>query len=170
MRRVKSRWDNTFRSSRHSASHCEKYALSEMTSSVSRCGIIALFGTQRLVVPPHGQDDLLNLQSIFEIKHFRESLSFLNIQCTYCISTPYARFANLALSRSDAPANREVYIATCIWWHSSIKWRPCRPFKYCRLPVHRREWDRTTWQRRKKLICRCSTWILDIAIPSPTAS
>lgn len=31
-------------------------------------------------LPPHGQDDLRNLQSIFELEHLRESLSFLDTQ------------------------------------------------------------------------------------------
>jgi|SRR6267154_1155581 len=47
--------------------------------------------TQRLVVPPHGQDDLRNLQSIFELEHLRESLSFLDTQCTYIGSRHIAR-------------------------------------------------------------------------------
>jgi hypothetical protein len=79
------------RSSRHSASLYEKYALSETTSSVSRCSIFALPETQRLVVPPHGQDDLGNLQSIFELEHLRESLSFLDTQCAYIGSRHIAR-------------------------------------------------------------------------------
>jgi regulator of nonsense transcripts 1 len=31
-------------------------------------------------LPPHGQDDLQNLQSIFEVDHLRESLTFLDTQ------------------------------------------------------------------------------------------
>src|SRR6266403_78196 len=83
MRRVKSRWDNTSRSSSHSAKHYEKYALSETISSVSNCSDLACPKTQRFVVPPHGQDDLRNLQSIFELEHLRESLTFLDTQCAY---------------------------------------------------------------------------------------
>ena len=79
------------RSSRHSASHYEKCALSETTSSVSCCSIIALPETQGLVVPPHGQDDLRNLQSIFELEHLRKSLSFLDTQCAYFGSLHIAR-------------------------------------------------------------------------------
>jgi hypothetical protein len=79
------------RSSIHSGSHYEKYASSETTSSVSRYSIIALPETQRHVVPPHGQDDLRNLQSIFELEHLRESLSFLDTQCAYIGSRHIAR-------------------------------------------------------------------------------
>ena len=79
------------RSSTHSASHYEKYALSETTSSVSRCSITALPETQRFVVPPHGQDDLQNLQSIFEVEHLRKCLTFLDTQCAYIGSRHIAR-------------------------------------------------------------------------------
>jgi hypothetical protein len=34
-----------------------------------------------LIVPPHGQDDLGNLQSIFELDHLKEYRSFLDTQC-----------------------------------------------------------------------------------------
>lgn len=47
--------------------------------------------TQCFIVPPHGQDDLRNLQSIFELEHLRESLSFLDTQCTYIGSRHIAR-------------------------------------------------------------------------------
>ena len=79
------------RSSINSASRYEKYALSETTSSVSRYSIVAPPETQRLVVPPHGQDDSRNLQSIFELEHLRESLSFLDTQCAYIGSQHIAR-------------------------------------------------------------------------------
>ena len=74
------------RSSRHSVKPFEKYALSETTSNVSRYYIIPLLEIQVFLVPPHGQDDLQNLQSIFEVDHLRESLSFLNTQCAFPIS------------------------------------------------------------------------------------
>jgi hypothetical protein len=32
-------------------------------------------------VPPHAQDNLGNLQSIFELDHLRESVTFLDTQC-----------------------------------------------------------------------------------------
>jgi AAA domain len=32
-------------------------------------------------VPPHAQDNLGNLQSIFELEHLRESVTFLDTQC-----------------------------------------------------------------------------------------
>ncbi len=72
-RRVKSKWDNMSRSSGPLARHYEKYALLETTSSVRYYSVITLPETQRFVVPPHGQDDLQNLQSIFELEHLRES-------------------------------------------------------------------------------------------------
>src|SRR6266852_680886 len=90
-RRVKLRWDNISRSLRRLASHYEKCALSETTSSVSCCSIIALSETQRIVVPPYGQDDLQNLQSIFELEHLRTSLTFLDTQCAYIRSRHIAR-------------------------------------------------------------------------------
>jgi superfamily I DNA and/or RNA helicase len=34
-----------------------------------------------LPVPPHGQDDLKNLQSIFELDHLKASAVFLDTQC-----------------------------------------------------------------------------------------
>jgi hypothetical protein len=41
-----------------------------------------------LIVPPHGQDDLGNLQSIFELDHLKEHRSFLDTQCApYRVST-----------------------------------------------------------------------------------
>jgi hypothetical protein len=50
------------------------------------------------VVPPHGQDDLGNLKSIFELDHLRESLSFLDTQCASSwVATRGAQLANLAL-------------------------------------------------------------------------
>jgi hypothetical protein len=53
--------------------------------------IITLPEIQRVVVPPHGQDDLRNLQSIFELKHLRDSLTFLDTQCAYIGSRHIAR-------------------------------------------------------------------------------
>jgi hypothetical protein len=77
--------------------------------------------------------------------------------CIYRISTHRARLVNLALFRSNAPTNRRVYIATRIRWPASIRRKSCCPIEYHRLPIHRREWDRTTRQRREKHICKCST-------------
>ena len=71
------------RSSRRSVKPSAKCALSETTSNVSRYYIISLLAIQVFVVPPHGQDDLQNLQSIFEVDHLRESLTFLDTQCAY---------------------------------------------------------------------------------------
>jgi hypothetical protein len=47
--------------------------------------------TQCFIVPPHGQDDLQNLQSIFELDHLRERLAFLDTQCAYFGSRGIAR-------------------------------------------------------------------------------
>lgn len=87
------------RSSGHLVKPFEKYALSEMTSSVSHLNVIALPETQCFVVPPHGQDDLQDLQSIFEVDHLRDSygVTFLDTQCEYHISTRRAWLVNLAL-------------------------------------------------------------------------
>ena len=71
------------RSSRHLVKLFEKYALLEMTSNVSHYYIVSLLEIQVFVVPPNGQDDLENLQSIFEVDHLRESLTFLDTQCAY---------------------------------------------------------------------------------------
>ena len=50
------------------------------------------------VVPPHGQDDLGNLRSIFELDHLKETLSFLDTQCASSwVSTRGVQLANLAL-------------------------------------------------------------------------
>lgn len=34
-------------------------------------------------MPPYGQEDLKDLQSIFEIAHLRQQILFLDIQCKY---------------------------------------------------------------------------------------
>jgi len=103
------------RSSRHSASHYEKYALSETTSSVSRRSTIALSVTQLLVVPPHGQDDLQNLQSIFEIEHLRESCTFLDTQCAYIGSQHIARGLLIQLSLDRMPPQIGEFISQYIY-------------------------------------------------------
>ena len=103
------------RSSINSASHYEKYALSETTSSVSRYRIIALPKTQRIAVPPHGQDDLHNLQSIFEVKHLRESFSFLNTQCAYIGSRHIAYNLLIWLSLDRMPPQIGEFISQQVY-------------------------------------------------------
>ena len=60
---------------------------------------MSLAKAQHSVVPPYGQDDLGNLQSIFELAHLKESLTFLDTQCLYLVSilTRSVQLANLAL-------------------------------------------------------------------------
>ena len=60
---------------------------------------MSLVKAQHSVVPPHGQDDLRNLQSIFELAHLKDSLTFLDTQCLYPVSMPVCsvQLANLAL-------------------------------------------------------------------------
>jgi hypothetical protein len=67
--------------SSHSATLSESCASSEMINNVSH--LTVSFGPIRnpLIVPPHGQDDLGNLQSIFELDHLKEYRSFLDTQC-----------------------------------------------------------------------------------------
>jgi hypothetical protein len=122
----------------------------------------ALPEIQLLLVPPHGQDDLQNLQSIFEVDHLRETFTFefLDTQCAYPISTRRASLAYLALSRSHAPADRGLHISTCIQRRSSILLGPRRPLDRPRLPVYRCERVRTAGQRRKELIRECSACFL----------
>lgn len=103
------------RSSRHSASRCGKYALSETTSSVSHYSIIARPETQRTIVPPHGQDDLQNLQSIFEVEHLRESLAFLDTQCAYIGSRLIARGLLIWLSLDRMPPQIGEFISQHVY-------------------------------------------------------
>jgi superfamily I DNA and/or RNA helicase len=51
-----------------------------------QCGRFHVFASRALMfymlpVPPHGQDDLRNLQSIFEVDHLKASAVFLDTQC-----------------------------------------------------------------------------------------
>src|SRR5580692_6778795 len=122
MKQVKLRWANMSHYSSHLARPCEIYASSEMINNVSyyfptASPSVPKLNIQLFVVPPHGQDDLGNLQSIFELAHLRESLSFLDTQCLYHVLTCGASqsvvtsfFANLALQRSYAPSDWGIHI------------------------------------------------------------
>lgn len=52
-----------------------------------KCFCIGLFCEAKvyhtLLVPPYGQEDLQDLQSIFEISHLRAYATFLNTQCMF---------------------------------------------------------------------------------------
>ena len=60
------------------------------------------------VVPPHGQDDLGNLKSIFELDHLKDR-GFLDTQCVYQVSMWCARLANLALKTVCHPKSGILY-------------------------------------------------------------
>ena len=48
------------------------------SSSTLQCCLIV---ASHVIVPPHGQGDLHDLQSIFEVSHLRKHALFLDIQC-----------------------------------------------------------------------------------------
>ena len=50
------------------------------------------------LVPPHGADDIQELQSIFEISHLRSHAQFLDIQCM-CFFIPASYFISFFLDR-----------------------------------------------------------------------
>ncbi len=71
------------------------------------------------VVPPHGQDDLGNLKSIFELDHLKDSRGFLDTQCVYQVSMWCARLANLALKTVCHPKSGILYPNMCMMANSS---------------------------------------------------
>ncbi len=38
-------------------------------------------------VPPYGQEDLQDLQSIFEVPHLKKNVLFLDTQCNFCFTS-----------------------------------------------------------------------------------
>lgn len=45
--------------------------------------VLSLIITTPHLVPPHGSEQIQELQSIFEISHLRPEAIFLDIQCKY---------------------------------------------------------------------------------------
>jgi hypothetical protein len=60
-------------------------------------------------VPPHGQGDLHDLKSIFEVSHLRKYALFLDIQCEFILLHRYDRIAHhLHLDRMPVPLGRFI--------------------------------------------------------------
>ena len=73
----------------------EKCVLLETTNSVIVFFLEShlaelLIGCMILLVPPFGQEDLQDLQSIFEVAHLQKYVQFLDTQCE--ISFPFGEF------------------------------------------------------------------------------
>jgi hypothetical protein len=160
-RRVKLRWDNMSHYSKPLvAVNCGSYALLEMTSNVCPYYSISV-QCSHFVVPPHGQDDLRNLESIFEVAHLKKSLTFLDTQCVYRITLMRStQLANLAL-RSYAFSNWRFHISTGLRWPTPVILRTCCPFgRHC-LPLCRCEWIRATGRRWKEFMRECGTLVVE---------
>ena len=64
-------------------------------------------------VPPHAQDNLGNLQSIFELDHLKKSVSFLDTQCESSFLLKKYHLLT-EVRRSYAPPNWRLHISTCL--------------------------------------------------------
>jgi len=66
-----------------------------------------------LIVPPYGQEDLQDLQSIFEIVHLRKLALFLNTQCQqFSLNSAYLLIP--LGCRPNAPSDRPDYIRSSL--------------------------------------------------------
>jgi len=85
-------------------------------------------------VPPHGQDDLKNLQSIFERAHLKESAVFLDIQCKNCSPLVTNLLTYSRTQRPYAPSDWGFYISTSLQQRAQIKPRPSYKVEDHRVP------------------------------------
>jgi hypothetical protein len=67
------------------------------------------------IVPPYGQEDLQDLQSIFEIAHLRKQVLFLNTQCQQFNSNFF--FFGLLLSVDRMPPQIGRVISEAVYEH-----------------------------------------------------
>lgn len=62
----------------------ESYALQGMTSNVSQTQFLQYMSNSNFIpVPPYGQEQVEEIESIFEISHLRSTALFLDIQCKF---------------------------------------------------------------------------------------
>lgn len=52
-----------------------------MINNVSKVKLTLILFLIIILVPPYGQEEIQEIQSIFEVSHLRSQAKFLNIQC-----------------------------------------------------------------------------------------
>src|ERR1700753_401874 len=67
------------------------------------------------VVAPHGQEEIPELRSVFELPHLMENAVFLDTQCTLS-PTSLNRTSSqwLFLCRQNAEGRRGLYLSSCL--------------------------------------------------------